>query len=93
MPYYAFLDAGMEVDLASIGGGEIPVEPRTMGLASGDSRPITGSREDTVAMAKLTKLDRHVGDVDISQIRRDLPVWAVGAPPMTLPNPRNWPRW
>jgi putative intracellular protease/amidase len=26
-PYYAFLDAGMEVDVASIGGGEIPIEP------------------------------------------------------------------
>ncbi|MEO0817972.1 MAG: type 1 glutamine amidotransferase domain-containing protein [Pseudomonadota bacterium] len=26
-PYYAFLDAGMEVDVASIEGGDIPVEP------------------------------------------------------------------
>lgn len=26
-PYYAFLDAGMEVDVASIAGGPIPIEP------------------------------------------------------------------
>ena len=26
-PYYEFLDAGMEVDVASIRGGEIPIEP------------------------------------------------------------------
>lgn len=26
-PYYEFLDAGMQVDLASIRGGEIPIEP------------------------------------------------------------------
>ena len=29
IPYYAFLDAGMEVDLASIKGGSIPVDPRS----------------------------------------------------------------
>jgi putative intracellular protease/amidase len=27
IPYYEFLDAGMQVDLASIKGGEIPVDP------------------------------------------------------------------
>jgi len=29
-PYYAFLDAGMEVDVASIKGGAIPVEPMSV---------------------------------------------------------------
>jgi len=29
-PYYTFLDAGMEVDLASIKGGPIPVEPMSV---------------------------------------------------------------
>ncbi len=28
--YYEFVDAGMEVDVASIGGGPIPVDPQTM---------------------------------------------------------------
>ena len=30
VPYYEFLDAGMEVDVASIKGGQIPVDPQTM---------------------------------------------------------------
>ena len=29
-PYYVFLEAGMEVDLASIEGGEIPVDPQSL---------------------------------------------------------------
>jgi putative intracellular protease/amidase len=29
-PYYVFLDAGLEVDLASIAGGEIPIEPLSL---------------------------------------------------------------
>lgn len=29
-PYYDFLDAGMRVDLASIKGGEIPIDPQTL---------------------------------------------------------------
>lgn len=29
-PYYRFLDAGMQVDLASVKGGKIPVDPQTL---------------------------------------------------------------
>ncbi|MEL7447363.1 MAG: type 1 glutamine amidotransferase domain-containing protein, partial [Pseudomonadota bacterium] len=29
-PYYAFLDAGMEVDIASIRGGDVPIEPGSL---------------------------------------------------------------
>ena len=29
-PYYAFLDAGMEVDIASIQGGPVPIEPASL---------------------------------------------------------------
>lgn len=29
-PYYAFLDAGMQVDVASINGGQIPVAPESL---------------------------------------------------------------
>lgn len=52
VPYYAFLDAGMEVDIASIKGGEIPVEPYSMGwpLATPEDRRFTA---DSAAMAKL----------------------------------------
>lgn len=30
VPYYAFADAGMEVDIASIQGGTIPIEPQSL---------------------------------------------------------------
>ena len=30
VPYYEFLDAGMEVDVASIQGGKIPIDPQTL---------------------------------------------------------------
>ena len=52
VPYYAFLDAGLEIDVASIQGGEIPVEPRSMGwpLATREDRRF---RNDEVAMSKL----------------------------------------
>lgn len=52
VPYYAFLDAGMEVDIASIEGGEIPVEPFSMGwpLATPEDRRF---KKDNDAMNKL----------------------------------------
>jgi putative intracellular protease/amidase len=68
VPYYAFLDAGMEVDIASIKGGEIPVEPYSMGwpLATPEDRRFT---RDPAAMAKLkdsipiTRIDPSEYDV------------------------------
>ena len=33
-PYYGFTDAGMQVDIASIKGGQIPVDPQTLGRGS-----------------------------------------------------------
>ncbi|MEL6323425.1 MAG: type 1 glutamine amidotransferase domain-containing protein [Pseudomonadota bacterium] len=52
VPYYAFLDAGMTVDLASIKGGEIPVEPMTVRwpIATADDRRFLA---DPAAMKKL----------------------------------------
>lgn len=52
VPYYAFLDAGLEVHIASIQGGEIPVEPWSMGwpLATPEDRRF---KNDDVAMGKL----------------------------------------
>ncbi len=52
VPYYAFLDAGLEVDIASIKGGEIPVEPWSMGwpLATPEDRRF---KNDDAAMGKL----------------------------------------
>lgn len=52
IPYYEFLDAGMQVDLASIEGGEIPLEP------VGTRWPLVSHQDqrffaDKDAMAKL----------------------------------------
>ena len=52
VPYYAFQDSGMSVDIASIKGDEIPVEPYSMGW------PLAGASDyrfkaDPIAMAKL----------------------------------------
>lgn len=52
IPYYAFLDAGLEVDLASIKGGKIPVDPVTFGwpIATREDRRF---KNDATAMSKL----------------------------------------
>ena len=52
VPYYAFLNAGMAVDLASIKGGEIPIQSPSWSwpLACADDRRFMA---DTDAMAKL----------------------------------------
>ena len=52
IPYYALLDAGIEVDIASIKGGEIPIEPNSMGwlLAADEDKRF---KKDAVALAKI----------------------------------------
>lgn len=51
VPYYAFLDAGLEVDLASIKGGKIPIDPRSgWPLSTPEDRRFS---KDAAAMAKL----------------------------------------
>ena len=64
-PYYTFLDGGMQVDIASIKGGEIPIDPQTL------SRPVISPEDkryldDAGAQAKA-KNSIKIDDVDISQ--------------------------
>jgi putative intracellular protease/amidase len=64
-PYYTFLDGGMEVDVASIQGGEIPIDPQTlqfMIISPEDKRYL----KDTIAQAKV-KNSLPIADVDIDQ--------------------------
>ncbi len=64
-PYYTFLDAGMEVDVASIKGGEIPIDPQTLMFmikSPEDERFLN----DTIALAKA-KNSIAIADVDIDQ--------------------------
>jgi len=63
-PYYEFLDAGMDVDLASIRGGRIPVDPQTLLWlirAPADDR----SLDDPVLQEKLAR-SRAVGELDFA---------------------------
>lgn len=62
IPYYEFLDAGMQVDLASIEGGEIPLEP------VGARWPLVSHQDerffdDPQAMAKLEN-SMSISEVD-----------------------------
>ena len=64
-PYYTFLDGGMEVDIASIEGGEIPIDPQTLMFmlkSPEDERFLS----DTVALAKAEN-SIPIADVDITQ--------------------------
>src|SRR5210317_448471 len=62
-PYYTFLDGGMEVDIASIQGGEIPIDPQTLRFmirSPEDDRYLN----DAIAQAKV-KNSIPIADVDI----------------------------
>jgi len=64
-PYYTFLDNGMTVDIASIQGGLIPIDPQTL------SYPVSTPEDerylnDSVAQTKVQH-SLAIADVDISQ--------------------------
>jgi len=64
-PYYGFLDAGMQVVLASIRGGPIPVDPQTLNFVirtPEDERYL----EDPALKAKV-KNSLKIDDVDFAQ--------------------------
>ena len=63
-PYYVFLDAGMEVDVASIQGGEIPIDPSSLNyfiISDEDKR----SQDDSVFQAKVMN-SMKIDDVDFA---------------------------
>jgi|TARA_B110000967_G_scaffold1457_1_gene1527 putative intracellular protease/amidase len=64
-PYYSFSDGGMAVDIASIQGGEIPIDPQSF------LRPVRSPEDDryladTVFQAQV-KNSIKIDDVDIGQ--------------------------
>jgi putative intracellular protease/amidase len=62
-PYYTFLDGGMEVDVASIAGGEIPIDPASFMFVTRspeDERFL----DDPIAQAKVSH-SIPISDVDI----------------------------
>ena len=71
--YYQFLDAGMEVDISSIKGGEIPIDPQTLNRvirSPEDERFL----QDPVAQAKANN-SLKIDDLDFT--RYDV-VWIAG---------------
>ena len=67
-PYYVFLDSGMEVDLASIKGGEIPVEPlslKPIPRSTHDDRFLTDDDLQDKVRRSLAITDVDVDDYDI----------------------------
>ena len=64
VPYYDFLDAGMSVDVASIQGGAIPIDPdsyRFMVITDADKR----SKDDPEFQKKVTE-SLQIDDLDFS---------------------------
>ena len=64
-PYYTFLDGGMDVDVASIQGGQIPIDPQTLQFmirSPEDERFL----DDTIAQAKVAN-SIPVAEVDIDE--------------------------
>jgi putative intracellular protease/amidase len=64
-PYYGFLDTGMRVDVASVKGGEIPIDPQTLNYvirSPEDDRFL----EDPAAQSKV-KNSLPIDDVDFTQ--------------------------
>jgi putative intracellular protease/amidase len=73
IPYYEFLDAGMEVDVASIKGGEIPIDPQSfyfMIISKEDRRYL----KDQDFQAKV-KNSLKIDDVDFTQYDA---IWMAG---------------
>jgi len=62
VPYYAFINAGMDVDMASPKGGEIPIQPPSWSwpLASKDDRRFMADKD---AMEKL-KNSKAITEID-----------------------------
>lgn len=52
-PYYSFVDAGAQVDIASIAGGKIPVDPHSLEAEGKNPPSVERFLKDKAAMAKL----------------------------------------
>lgn len=64
-PYYVFLDAGMEVHVASIKGGQIPVAPDSLGRISATPET-TRYLQDPIFQAKVENSIK-INDIDFAE--------------------------
>ena len=63
-PYYAFLDAGMQVDVASVKGGPIPIDPQSLGFVT-RTPEVDRFLGDPALQAKV-KNSLRIDDVDFT---------------------------
>ncbi len=52
-PYYAFIDAGAEVEVASVAGGRIPIDPHSQKDAGSNPASVERFLKDAVAMHRM----------------------------------------
>lgn len=52
-PYYAFVDAGAQVDIASIAGGKIPIDPHSLEADAKSTPSVARFISDATAMQKI----------------------------------------
>lgn len=64
-PYYGFLDAGMQVDVASVKGGPIPMDPQTLGFFT-RTPEVERYLEDPALQAKVESSLR-IDDADFTR--------------------------
>lgn len=61
-PYYAFIDAGAEVDIASIDGGKVPIDPHSLKAEGQNPASVERFQKDAAAMRKITN-SKKVTDI------------------------------
>jgi putative intracellular protease/amidase len=64
-PYYAFVDAGVDVDIASVAGGRIPIDPHSLQAPGKNPPSVERFLNDKAAMAKIEqarKIDEVTAD-------------------------------
>ena len=67
-PYYTFLDNGMSVDMASIQGGRIPIDPQSLAypiITPEDERYLNDSDAQTKVRKSIAMADVDIGQYDI----------------------------
>lgn len=64
-PYYSFIDAGVEVDIASIAGGKVPIDPHSIQPDGKNPASVERFVKDAAAMNKIeasVKIDAITSD-------------------------------
>lgn len=54
VPYYALVDAGAQVDIVSVGGGKVPIDPRSVRKEGENAPAVDRFLRDQAAMRKIT---------------------------------------